>query len=92
MKFSIKDFSSKSDQICRKLRIWSRLLEKYLWKISFFCVVLLYFGAPFACYFQVVMYFLLPHFYIWLIKKFDLQTILRKDILLQSSRGQTLIA
>ena len=56
------------------------------------CVVLLCFGAQFACYFHVVMYFLLPDFYIWLIKKFDLQTKLRKDILLQSSRGQTLIA
>ena len=30
MKFSIKDFSSKCDQICRKLRIWSHLLEKFL--------------------------------------------------------------
>ena len=30
MKFSIKDFSSKYDQIRRKLRIWSHLLEKSL--------------------------------------------------------------
>ena len=30
MKFSIKDFSSKCDQIRRKLRISSHLLEKYL--------------------------------------------------------------
>ena len=27
MKFSIKDFLSKCDQICRKLRIWSHLLK-----------------------------------------------------------------
>ena len=27
-KFSIKDFFSKCDQICRKMRIWSHLLEK----------------------------------------------------------------
>ena len=30
MKFSIKDFFSKCDQIGRKLRIWSHLLKKYL--------------------------------------------------------------
>ena len=30
MKFSIKDFFSKCDQICRKLRIWSHLLKKSL--------------------------------------------------------------
>ena len=30
MKFSIKDFSSKFDQIRRKLQIWSHLLEKSL--------------------------------------------------------------
>ena len=28
MKFSIKDFFSKCDQIRRKLRIWSHLLKK----------------------------------------------------------------
>ena len=30
VKFSIKDFFSKCDQICRKLRIWSHLLKKSL--------------------------------------------------------------
>ena len=30
MKFSIKDFFSKFDQICRKLRIWSHSLKKSL--------------------------------------------------------------
>ena len=30
MKFSIKDFFSKCDQIYWKLRIWSRLLKKFL--------------------------------------------------------------
>ena len=34
---AIKDFFSKCDQIRRKLRIWSRLLRKYLMGI-FFCV------------------------------------------------------
>ena len=39
LKFSIKDFSSKSDQIHRNLWIWSHLLEKFLMGNSFFCVV-----------------------------------------------------
>ena len=30
MKFSIKNFFSKCDQICRKLRVWSHLLKKSL--------------------------------------------------------------
>ena len=30
MKFSIKDFSSKSDQICSFLQIMSHLLKKFL--------------------------------------------------------------
>ena len=30
MRFSIKDFFSKCDRICRKLRIWSHLLETSL--------------------------------------------------------------
>ena len=36
LKFSIKDFFSKCDQIRRKLQIWSHLLKKSLWKTSFF--------------------------------------------------------
>ena len=39
-KFSIKDFSSKCDQICKKLRIWSHLLEKSLMKNFIFCAVI----------------------------------------------------
>ena len=30
MKFSIEDFFNKCDQICKKLRVWSHLLEKSL--------------------------------------------------------------
>ena len=40
MKFSIKDFSSKCDQIRRKLRIWPHLLEKSLMENFIFCAVL----------------------------------------------------
>ena len=36
MKFPIKDFFSKYDQIRRKLRIWSHLLKKPQWKASYF--------------------------------------------------------
>ena len=38
MKFSIKDFFSKSDQIRRKLQIWSHLLKKSLIGNFIFCV------------------------------------------------------
>ena len=34
--FFLKDFFSKCDQICRFLQIWSHLLNKFLWKTSFF--------------------------------------------------------
>ena len=39
IKFSIKDFSSKCDQIGRKLRIWSHLLKKSLMENFTFCAV-----------------------------------------------------
>ena len=40
MKFSIKDFFSKCDQIRRKLRIWSHLPKKYLMENFIFCAVM----------------------------------------------------
>ena len=39
MKFSIKEFFSKSDQIHRKLQIWSHLLKKTLMENFIFCEV-----------------------------------------------------
>ena len=39
MKFSIKDFFIKCDQIRRKLRIWSHLLKKSLMGNFIFCEV-----------------------------------------------------
>ena len=39
IKFSIKDYFSKCDQIRRKLRIWSHLLKKSLMKNFIFCAV-----------------------------------------------------
>ena len=39
MKFSIKDFFSKCDQICNFLRIWSHLLNKFLMENLMFCAL-----------------------------------------------------
>ena len=39
MRFSIKDFFSKCDQIPRKLRIWLHLLKNSLMKNLIFCAV-----------------------------------------------------
>ena len=39
MKFSIKHFFSKCDQIRRKLRIWLHLLKKFLMENFIFCTV-----------------------------------------------------
>ena len=39
MKFSIKDFFSKCDQICSFLRIWSHLPKKSLMEHFIFCAV-----------------------------------------------------
>ena len=39
MKFSIKDLFNKCDQIRRKLRIWSHLLNKSLKKNFIFCAL-----------------------------------------------------
>ena len=41
MKFSIKDFFSKCDQIRSFLRIWSYLLKKFLMKNFIFLAVLI---------------------------------------------------
>ena len=41
MKFAIKNFSSKCDQIRRKLKIWLHLLEKSLMEKLIFCAVAL---------------------------------------------------
>ena len=40
MKFSLKDFFSKCDELRRKLRIWSQLLKKSLMENFIFCAVL----------------------------------------------------
>ena len=39
MKFPIKDFSSKCDQIRRKQQIWPHLLKKFVMENFIFCAV-----------------------------------------------------
>ena len=39
MKFSVKDFFTKCDQIRKKLRIWSHLLKKSFFENFIFCAV-----------------------------------------------------
>ena len=54
MKFSIKDFFSKCDQIRKKLRIWSHLLKKSLMEnFIFFCAVKL---SNLCTYFKLYIY------------------------------------
>ena len=48
MKFSIKDFFSKCDQIRRNLRIWPHLLTKCLMENFIFCAVLVVQMSPFC--------------------------------------------
>ena len=48
-KFSIKDFSSKCDQIRSFQRIWSHLLEKSLMDNTIFCVLDDYSIEPMIC-------------------------------------------
>ena len=47
MKFSIKDFFRKRDQIRSFLRIWSHLLKKSLMENFIFCAVLCYILLPY---------------------------------------------
>ena len=48
MKFSAEDFLSKSDQIRRKLRIWSYLMEKFLMENFIFFAFVLDFRTHFS--------------------------------------------
>ena len=49
MKFSIKDFFSKCDQVCR-MRIWSHFMKKFLIENFIFCAVLLAISAKVSLY------------------------------------------
>ena len=58
MKFSIKDFFSKCDQIRSFLRIWSHLPKKSLMENSIFCAV-------YNLFFQ-----LLQHLWLWKLSRY----------------------
>ena len=59
MKFSIKDFCSKRDQICNFGRIWSHLLKKSLvWSLLFLlvvCLIYLTFLTEIKMYFEKIV-------------------------------------
>ena len=65
MKSSIKDFSSKCDQIRSFLRIWSHLLEKSLIENFIFCAVFVFKVCPkyretkmlTTCFFLILIFF-----------------------------------
>ena len=86
MKFSIKDFFIKCDQIRRKLRIWSHLLKKSLIESFIFCAVLLMKIADHKlkknlvdCY-QWWLHELIGSFGIWLtVCYFEINSIFLKD-------------
>ena len=67
MKFSIKDFFSKYDQIRRKLWIWSHLLNKSLMENFIFCavlpptIILTSFGTLITIHYENI-----KHTFIWL--------------------------
>ena len=63
MKFSIKDFFSKCDQIRRKLRIWSHLLKKSLMENFTLCAVLYGFIAYSLTHFISLVFFCIPRKY-----------------------------
>ena len=60
MKFSIKEFFSKCDQICSFLRIWSHLLKKPLMENLIFCAAFLRIEHIKICfYFYLVFNFII---------------------------------
>ena len=56
MKFSIKDFFSKCDQIRSFLRIWSHLLKKLLVENFIFCAACVFF-RKISCVPQMILHF-----------------------------------
>ena len=57
VKFSIKDFFSKCDQIRSFQRIWSHLLRKSLMENSIFCAVTPFFLSTFRALYVGIFYF-----------------------------------
>ena len=80
MKFAIKDFSSKYDQIRRFLRIWSHLQKKSLMENFIFCAVTLkqYLRCLSECFFieQLFLLFLTTIILFWCSKVHSSRLIL----------------
>ena len=81
MKFSIKNFFSKCDQICNFLWIWSPLLKKFLMENLIFCAVLI--DEIFICWF--VTYITVVRLQCKCTRRYFLVLISNKQILKQRS-------
>ena len=55
LKFSVKCFFSKCDQICKKLRIWSHLLKKFIMENFTFCAVSVKEAPKFLSLFRMLL-------------------------------------
>ena len=83
MKFSIKAFFSKCDQIRRKRRIWSHLLKKSLMKNFVVCAVLVmnyfYLFLCIKCYKFLNFYAINLHQVIYTTKHYESQSFLKSQ-------------
>ena len=75
MKFSIKDFFSKCDQICSFLRIWSHLLKKSLTENFISCAV----NICMNIVLELTMFFELSHVSITFVDKTDPSDPLKRE-------------
>ena len=76
MKFSIKDFFDKCDQVCSFMWIWSHLLKKSLMENFFFCA------------FHIISYHIILHILCFHLSYFEIQCSVQKVFLeiLQNSQ------
>ena len=83
MKFFIKDFFSKCEQIRRKRRIWSHLLKKSLMKNFVVCAVLVmnyfYLFLCIKCYKFLNFYAINLHQVIYTTKHYESQSFLKSQ-------------
>ena len=69
MKFSIKDFFSKSDQICRIQRVWSHFLKKSLMENFTFCIVTFQFNRFYDGSQLIHLWQIFPFYTCWKLQK-----------------------
>ena len=80
MKFLIKDFFSKYDQILRKQRIWAHLLKKFLMKNFIFCARILKYQQFFYLWLKVTNIKLMKNFYAWRFHITDRESIKSQQV------------